>query len=115
MTATVTQLRPATSPAPIDGILAPEVLARTGATYRQLDFWTRTGLVRVAGDQHPGSGVPRVFPRAEVDVIADVMRLVAVGFCVRPAFAIARERAAGDLHDLAPGISLILLDPSEAS
>lgn len=44
----------------------PEVLERTGATYRQLDYWIRAGylhpLRRRGGE---GTGSPRVWPDAE--------------------------------------------------
>ncbi len=60
----------------------PGVLERTGATYRQLDYWTRQGLVVAgwdlddetqaevdAGRLEPGSGHVRIWDAAEVEAV----------------------------------------------
>jgi hypothetical protein len=61
---------------------APDVLAATGATYRQLDYWTRQGLVTFhrdltdetqaeveAGHLEPTSGHVRIWDATEVEAI----------------------------------------------
>lgn len=55
---------------------APDVTERTGATYRQLDYWTRAGHTQPADRAEddvdpatPGSGRLRLWPAAEVEAI----------------------------------------------
>ncbi len=64
----------------------PEMIA---PTYRQLDTWTRKGLLKVdvKGDHH---GQFRDWPNTEVTVAFLVARLVALGFSSDLAFAVAR-------------------------
>lgn len=51
-----------------------EVLEMTGLSFRVLDYWLRTGAVRLADGTTPGSGVSRRYTHAEVEAIR---RLVA--------------------------------------
>jgi hypothetical protein len=60
-------------------ITSDVVCEAAGCSYRQLDYWTRLGLVEPLGRAHPGSGHPRVFSRREVRVAAVVAALMAVG------------------------------------
>lgn len=55
-----------------------EVCEMTGATYRQLDYWTRRGYVSAIDDM-PGSGVLRRYDRAAVDRAELVVRLIGIG------------------------------------
>lgn len=77
-----------------DGLLrSPEVCARAGCSYRQLDFWARVGLV------HPeraaaGSGTLRLFSHAETDVIRRMVLLTDVG--LSPSVAAKVVRQGGD-------------------
>jgi hypothetical protein len=61
---------------------APDVMQETGATYRQVDYWTRQGLVAHdrdlsdetqaevdAGNLEPTSGHARVWDTTEVETI----------------------------------------------
>lgn len=52
-----------------EGVGSQEVLRETGATYRQIDHWCRTGLVRCHEGLAPGSGSGRTFDVAEVAFI----------------------------------------------
>lgn len=52
-----------------------QVLAATGATYRQLDWWIRQGIIKTIGPASPGSGFQRKFER---EVVPKIRRLVMV-------------------------------------
>lgn len=74
-----------------------EVLERTGITYRQLDYWTRSGWVHPIGGR--GSGHNRAWPLSEVDAIGRMVRLVDAG--------LLPSRAAMPAH-LDPGSVVIM-------
>ncbi|MGH9285464.1 MAG: MerR family transcriptional regulator, partial [Acidimicrobiales bacterium] len=42
-----------------DGYRGPQVCAIVGITYRQLDYWARTGLLRPSIAEARGSGTQR--------------------------------------------------------
>lgn len=46
-----------------------EVLTATGVTFRVLDYWLRTGAIRLADGTTPGSGVSRRYSLEEVEAI----------------------------------------------
>lgn len=97
------------------GLLASRVCARTGATYRQLDLWTRSGYVASSQPPTPrsgkteGSGVPRTWSQGEVDVIAAMVPLVAAG--VLPEAAARAARAGGWLG---PGVRVLVGEAAHA-
>lgn len=82
-------------------LTTPEVAARIGATYRQLDHWCRIGLLDV---KTLGSGDRRRWPLAELLVAHAMARLVRAG--LKPAAA-ARVARGGEL---APGITVTVVD-----
>lgn len=63
-----------------------EVIALTGCTYRQLDYWARLGLLT---DTAHGSGSSRRFTFADVEAIYNAVRLIRVGFTAQAAVRIA--------------------------
>jgi DNA-binding transcriptional MerR regulator len=67
---------------------AEEVTELAGVTYRQLDYWTRTGLLQ---DPRPelGSGKPRSFSLSDLVEIAAMRALIDVGFRVAVAARLA--------------------------
>jgi DNA-binding transcriptional MerR regulator len=67
-----------------------ELKVLTGATYRQLDFWTRVGYLHPVGKS--GSGHRREYPPAEAIVAARMAALTAAGLTPR----IAHDFARGD-------------------
>lgn len=69
---------------------APEILERTGITYRQLDHWTRIGYLR-PDNGSPGSGNSRRYPATEADVADLMARLVGIGMAPKQAHTIARK------------------------
>lgn len=77
-----------------------------GLTYRQLDYWTRAGHLKVVGDPTPGIGRKRAWPIGEVDVAALMLRLVNAGLDLEVAAQVARDGT----HELAPGIHLLVKD-----
>lgn len=62
--------------APVHLYTSAEVMAAIpGLTYRQLDYWTRTGVIAAVTDL-PGSGIARGYTHDEVVVAALVAALV---------------------------------------
>jgi hypothetical protein len=81
------------------------VLQRTGATYRQLDWWCRQGYLSPGT---PGIGAVRDWPESEIRVAAAMVRLTAVG--IPPRLAVEVARAGGSL-EAGPGVYISLGDP----
>lgn len=54
------------SAAPSDGFRGPQVCALVGITYRQLDYWARTGLLRPSIADARGSGTQRLYSYHDV-------------------------------------------------
>lgn len=61
-----------------------------GLSYRQLDYWTRRGLLRCVVDQHPGSGIPRFWDPEDIATLRRVVALTATGMKLSIAFTLAR-------------------------
>ena len=87
------------------GISTPQVIAEAGVTYRQLDYWARTGLLHPVylqtGNVGQG-GQAREWSAEELRVARLMGRLTAAGINPRTAEQVARspERR----HELGPGI-----------
>lgn len=60
-------------------------------SYRQLDHWTRLGLLKTVGESTPGSGHSRRWAHAERDVSRLIRRLTRTGLELRYAHDIARR------------------------
>lgn len=74
----------------IDGLTLTELLrAVPGLTYRCVDYWTRTGLLRTARPAH-GSGTQRIWAPEEDEVLRRVLPLTRLGIHPRVAFELAR-------------------------
>ena len=71
-----------------------------GISYRQCDHWTRLGLLKPL--HIGGSGTPREWTRAELDVARVMGRLVAAGLKPEPASRVARSP--GRRCEIAPGV-----------
>lgn len=56
-------------------ITPKELVNETSATYRQIDYWCRIGIISPIGNRSPGSGNPRRF---EEEIIDRVKLLVKV-------------------------------------
>jgi DNA-binding transcriptional MerR regulator len=59
-----------------DWVTSTELVEESGISYRQADYWTRTGLISPLEAANPGSGCIRRFPGHELErarVIADLL------------------------------------------
>lgn len=109
MTAVVTRIRPERPQA--EGLTPPEICARADITYRQLDYWTRTGMVHALGDDMPGTGYSRLYSKPEAWIAATIKQLLDAGFLLRPAVELARQLVqTGHPITLAGGV--IRIDPA---
>jgi DNA-binding transcriptional MerR regulator len=61
------------------GYRGPTACAATGITYRQLDYWARTGLVEPSIRPAYGSGTQRLYSFRDVVVLKIVKRLLDAG------------------------------------
>jgi hypothetical protein len=75
------------------GVTLGDMLA-TGATYRQIDYWTRVGYLEPATPT-PGSGTHREWTRHDLAVTRTILRLIRVGFRPEVAADFAKAAAAG--------------------
>jgi DNA-binding transcriptional MerR regulator len=88
------------------GYRGPVACAAAGITYRQLDYWARTGLVEPSIRPATGSGTQRLYGFRDILVLKVVKRLLDTGVSlgqIRQAVQHLRERG---VHDLA-GITLM--------
>jgi DNA-binding transcriptional MerR regulator len=82
------------------GYRGPTACAAAGITYRQLDYWARTGLVEPSVRPASGSGSQRLYGFRDILALKIVKRLLDTGISlqqIRTAVAYLRERGSGDL------------------
>jgi DNA-binding transcriptional MerR regulator len=111
--------QPPAGPAGQQGVLFPDALSRTvsedagyrgptacaaaGITYRQLDYWARTGLVEPSIRPAHGSGSQRLYGFRDILVLKVVKRLLDSGVSlqnIRTAVGHLRERGVDDLAQI---------------
>jgi DNA-binding transcriptional MerR regulator len=89
------------TPLPDDvGYRGPVACGAAGITYRQLDYWARTGLVEPSIRTATGSGSQRLYSFRDVLVLKIVKRLLDTGVSlqqIRSAVLHLRERGVEDL------------------
>lgn len=89
------------TPLPDDlGYRGPVACSAAGITYRQLDYWARTGLVEPTVRNASGSGSQRLYSFRDVLVLKIVKRLLDTGVSlqqIRAAVTHLRERGVEDL------------------
>ncbi len=79
-----------------EGYRGPQVCAVVGITYRQLDYWARTDLLRPSISEARGSGTQRLYSYADLLQIKVIKRLLDSGISLRSARrAIACLRSSG--------------------
>jgi DNA-binding transcriptional MerR regulator len=93
---------------------AAELAKRADCTARQLDYWTRIGLVHPEGSSTPGSGYRRQYSDEEAEFVILMSRLVRVGFDPDVAAARARAHEPGKPLDIGSGVFL-LVEETEAA
>ena len=82
------------------GYRGPTACAAAGITYRQLDYWARTGLVEPSVRAASGSGSQRLYGFRDILALKVVKRLLDTGISlqqIRAAVAYLREQGAGDM------------------
>ncbi|MEV6945776.1 MerR family transcriptional regulator [Streptomyces sp. NPDC051172] len=83
------------------GYRGPTACAAAGITYRQLDYWARTGLVEPSVRPACGSGTQRLYSFRDVVVLKIVKRFLDTGVSlqnIRTAVVHLRERGFRDLE-----------------
>jgi DNA-binding transcriptional MerR regulator len=82
------------------GFRGPQLCAIVGITYRQLDYWARTGLVAPSIRSAAGSGSQRLYSFKDMLVLKVVKRLLDAGVSlqnIRVAVEYLRSRGVRDL------------------
>ncbi|HUV57458.1 MAG TPA: MerR family transcriptional regulator [Acidimicrobiales bacterium] len=82
------------------GFSGPTVCRLTGVTYRQLDYWARTGLVTPSITPAQGSGSKRTYSYSDVLEVKVIKSLLNSGVALaraRQAVACLRESLGADL------------------
>ena len=82
------------------GYRGPTACAAAGITYRQLDYWARTGLIEPTVRGAKGSGSQRLYSFQDILLLKVVKRLLDTGVSlqqIRAAVSHLRERGVDDL------------------
>ena len=82
------------------GYRGPTACSAAGITYRQLDYWARTGLVEPSVRAAHGSGSQRLYSFRDILVLKVVKRLLDTGISlqqIRAAVQHLRDRGTADL------------------
>lgn len=85
------------------GYRGPTACRAAGITYRQLDYWARTGLVEPSVRSATGSGTQRLYGFRDILVLKVVKRLLDTGVSlqqIRVAILHLRERGVEDLAQI---------------
>ena len=85
------------------GYRGPTACAAAGITYRQLDYWARTGLVEPTVRAASGSGSQRLYGFRDILVLKVVKRLLDTGVSlqnIRAAVQHLRQRGIDDLAQI---------------
>ncbi|WP_307844153.1 MerR family transcriptional regulator [Sanguibacter suaedae] len=85
------------------GYRGPTACRAAGITYRQLDYWARTGLVEPTVRPASGSGTHRLYSFRDILVLKVVKRLLDTGVSlqqIRSAVLHLRERGVEDLAQI---------------
>jgi DNA-binding transcriptional MerR regulator len=83
------------------GYRGPTACAAAGITYRQLDYWARTGLVEPSVRPAYGSGSQRLYSFRDVVVLKIVKRLLDTGVSLQNIRAAVQHLRTRGLDDLA--------------
>ncbi|MGP3954093.1 MerR family transcriptional regulator [Streptomyces sp. 7N604] len=83
------------------GYRGPTACAAAGITYRQLDYWARTGLVEPSVRSAYGSGTQRLYSFRDVVVLKIVKRFLDTGVSLQNIRAAVQHLRAKERADLA--------------
>jgi len=95
--------RPGAACTESEGYRGPTACTAAGITYRQLDYWARTGLVEPSVRAAAGSGSQRLYGFRDILVLKVVKRLLDTGISlqqIRLAVAHLRSQGTSDLAQL---------------
>lgn len=79
-----------------DLLTSRDVCTYAGITYRQLDSWTRVGILDPYTQPTPGSGHARMYEHREADVALTMRHLLDASIDPRVAAQLARQLLAGE-------------------
>ncbi len=85
------------------GYRGPTACSAAGITYRQLDYWARTGLVEASVREASGSGTQRLYSFRDILVLKVVKKLLDAGISlqnIRTAVASLRDHGVEDLAQI---------------
>ena len=85
------------------GYRGPTACSAAGITYRQLDYWARTGLVEPSVREASGSGTHRLYSFRDILVLKVVKKLLDAGVSlvnIRTAISTLRDRGVADLAQI---------------
>ncbi len=82
------------------GYRGPSACAAAGITYRQLDYWARTGLVQPSVRPAHGSGTQRLYSFRDVLVLKIVKRLLDAGVSLQSIRTAVQALRSADLAEL---------------
>ena len=88
-------------PAATEGFRGPQVCSLVGITYRQLDYWARTGLLRPSIADAKGSGTQRLYAYTDVLELKVIKQLLDAGISLQRARRAVECLRAGLGADLA--------------
>jgi DNA-binding transcriptional MerR regulator len=100
---------PVANQGPVDGFRGAQVCTVVGITYRQLDYWARTGLLRPSLVDATGSGSKRRYSYGDVLELKVIKRLLDAGLKLQQARQ-AVECLRGDLGVDLASAQLVLAD-----
>lgn len=75
-----------------------QIVDWTGVTYRQLDYWIRSGLV-IAVNPEPGSGVPRLYTTEQVRKVWLTVKLLSYGISLQIIRQLGPMETARRIHE----------------
>lgn len=101
-----------------DGYRGPAVCKLVGVSYRQLDYWARTGLVEPSLRKAEGSGTQRLYAFEDIVRLRVVKRMLDAGVSLKKIrLAVdelrARGRSLADTTLVTDGTSVFLLDDDQ--
>lgn len=92
------------------GYRGPQVCKIVGITYRQLDYWARTGLVRPSVMDANGSGTQRLYSYRDLVELKVIKQMLDAGISLQSARK-AVDALRGFDHDLA-SVRIVIQGPS---